>query len=36
MAAGEDPRLAAMIDDHIVGEPFDQDRERAARDSNWQ
>jgi hypothetical protein len=36
MAAGEDPRLAAMIDDRIVGEPFDQDRERAARDSNWQ
>jgi hypothetical protein len=35
MATGEDPRLAAMIDDRIEGEPFDAVQERAARDSNW-
>jgi hypothetical protein len=35
MAAGEDPRLAALIDEHIAGEPFDAAAERAARDGNW-
>lgn len=35
MAAGEDQRLAALIDDRIVGEPFDMAAEKAARDGNW-
>ena len=35
MAAGEDPRLAALIDDTISGEPFDATQERAARASGW-
>jgi hypothetical protein len=35
MAAGEDPRLAAMIDERIAGEPFDAVAEKAARDSDW-
>ena len=35
MAAGEDPRLAALIDDRINGEPFDATAERAARDAGW-
>lgn len=35
MAAGEDPRLAALIDERIAGEPFDAALERAARDANW-
>ena len=35
MAAGEDPRLAALIDDSIAGEPFDAAAERKARDAGW-
>jgi hypothetical protein len=35
MAAGEDPRLAALIDETIAGEPFDAAQERAARDKGW-
>jgi hypothetical protein len=35
MAAGEDPRLAALIDERIAGEPFDATTEKAARDANW-
>lgn len=36
MAAGENPRLAALIDETIAGEPFDAAQEKAARDRNWQ
>ena len=35
MAAGEDPRLAALIDERIAGEPFDAAEERAAKDRDW-
>jgi len=35
MAAGEDPRLAALIDERIAGEPFDAAAERAAKDRGW-
>lgn len=35
MAAGEDPRLAALIDDRIVGEPFDAATEKAALEKGW-
>jgi hypothetical protein len=35
MAAGQDPRLAALIDDTIVGEPLDAAAEKAARDRGW-
>ena len=35
MAAGEDPRLAALIDDRIDGEPLDAAAELAARDAGW-
>ena len=35
MAAGEDSRLAALIDERISGEPFDAAAENAARDGNW-
>ena len=35
MAAGEDPRLAALIDEKIVGEPFDASAERAAKEKGW-
>ncbi len=35
MAAGEDPRLTALIDDTIRGEPFDAAQEGAARDGGW-
>lgn len=35
MAAGEDPRLAALIDERIAGEPFDAAAEKAARDAGW-
>ena len=36
MAASEDPRLAALIDETIMGEPFGAGQEKAARDRNWQ
>lgn len=35
MAAGGDPRLAALIDETISGEPFDAAQEKAALDANW-
>ena len=35
MAAGEDPRLAALIDETISGEPFDAVQERAALEADW-
>lgn len=35
MAAGEDPRLAALIDERIAGEAFDAAAEKAARDKGW-
>ncbi len=35
MAAGEDPRLAAMIDERIAGEPFDAAAEKAALEKGW-
>lgn len=35
MAAGEDPRLAGLIDETIAGDPFDATQERAARDRGW-
>ncbi|HET7709663.1 MAG TPA: anti-sigma factor [Sphingomicrobium sp.] len=35
MATGADPRLAALIDSTISGEPFDAAQERRARNSGW-
>jgi len=35
MAAGEDPRLAALIDERIAGEPFDAATEKAALERGW-
>jgi len=35
MAAGEDPRLAALIDQTISGDPLDAAQEKAARDGGW-
>jgi hypothetical protein len=35
MAAGEDPRLAALIDETIAGEPFDAPAEKAALEKGW-
>lgn len=35
MAAGEDPRLAALIDETIAGEPFDAAQEKAAQAKGW-
>ena len=35
MAAGDDPRLAALIDDRIAGEPFDAAAEKAALERGW-
>ena len=35
MAAGEDPRLASLIDETIAGDPFDAAQERAARQQGW-
>ena len=35
MAAGGDPRLAALIDETISGEPLDADGERAAQAKGW-
>jgi hypothetical protein len=35
MAAGEDPRLAALIDETIAGEPFDATQEQAALAKGW-
>ena len=35
MAAGDDPRLAVLVDERIAGEPFDAAAERSARDRDW-
>jgi hypothetical protein len=35
MAAGEDPRLATLIDETIAGEPFDAATEKAAMEKGW-
>lgn len=35
MAAAADPRLAALVESVIVGEPLDGTREAAARQSGW-
>ena len=35
MAAGEDPRLTALIDETIAGEPFDAAQEKAALAADW-
>lgn len=35
MAAGDDARLAAMVDERIAGEPFDAVQERAVFDKGW-
>ena len=35
MAAGPDPRLGAMIDETLAGEPFDAAAERAAKANGW-
>ena len=35
MAAGQDPRLAALVAQAIAGEPFDAAQERVARDKGW-
>jgi hypothetical protein len=35
MAAGSDPRLAALVDDMIAGEPLDGAGEAAARQAGW-
>lgn len=35
MAAGENPRLVALIDETISGEPFDSTAEKAALDKGW-
>ena len=35
MAAGEDPRLAELIDQRIAGEPLDAEGEAAAQKAGW-
>ena len=35
MASGADPRLAALVDGMIAGEPLDAEGEQAARASGW-
>jgi hypothetical protein len=35
MAAGSDPRLAALVEETMTGEPFDAEQEQAVRDSGW-
>jgi hypothetical protein len=35
MATGDDPRLAALIDERIAGEAFDAAAEKAALDRGW-
>ena len=35
MAAGEDPRLATLIDETIAGEPLDAAGEQAAKERGW-
>lgn len=35
MASGADPRLAELVDEMIVGEPFNAVEERSARELGW-
>ncbi len=35
MASGLDPKLAALIDSEIAGEPFDAEQEKAAKARGW-
>lgn len=35
MAAGDDPRLAGLVDEAIAGEPFDAGQEKAALKRGW-
>jgi hypothetical protein len=35
MAAGGDPRLAALVEETIAGEPLDASAERAAKEHGW-
>jgi hypothetical protein len=35
MAAGPDPKLMALVDETIAGEPFDAAQERAAKERGW-
>ena len=35
MAAGGDPRLAALVDENIAGEPLDAAGEQAAQRGGW-
>ena len=35
MAAGTDPKLAALIDSTIAGDAFDAVQEKSARDRGW-
>ena len=35
MAAGMDPKLAALVDSAMVGEPLDAAAEKAAKDKGW-
>ena len=35
MAAGSDPRLLAMVEDMIAGEPFDDAQENASKANLW-
>jgi len=35
MAAGQDPRLAALIDETIAGEPFDAAQEKSTQAAGW-
>ena len=35
MAAGQDPRLSALIGERMAGSPFDAAQEKAARDKGW-
>lgn len=36
MAAGDDPRVAAMIDEQIAGDPYDAAAEERAQKQGWQ
>jgi hypothetical protein len=35
MAAGGDPKVMALVEETIAGEPFDAAQERAAKDKGW-
>jgi hypothetical protein len=35
MASAGDPRVMALVDDMIAGEPFDAAQEKAAKEKGW-